>query len=69
MIKGFPLTKTLFLLVFEFVKFPLTSLTRFLFDLRLIEFHFYLKINILLKFQVLDKLSKKGLKFDMVLDH
>lgn len=69
LIEGFPLMKTLFLLMFELVEFPLTSLTGILFDIRLIEFHVYLKINILSKAQVLDELSKESLKFDKVLHH
>lgn len=69
LIEGFPLTKTLFLLVFELVEFPLTSLTRIPFDLRLIEFRVYLKIIILSEAQVLGELSKESLKLDKVLHH
>lgn len=69
LIEGFPLTKTLLLLVFEFVEFSFAGLTGVPFDLGLIKFHFNMKVNILLKVKVLAELSKEGLKLDEVLDH
>lgn len=67
--EGFPLMKTLLLLMFEFVEFLFTSLTGVPFDLCLIKIRFNLKVIILSKIDVLDELSKKGIKLDEVLDH
>lgn len=59
----------LFLFMFEFIEFPLTSLTRIPFDLRLIEFRVYLEVSILSEAQVLGELSKESLELDTILYH
>ena len=48
---------------------PHDGLNRVPFKLCLIKFRLNLKVNILSKVKVLDKLGKEGLKLDEILDH
>lgn len=69
LIEDFLLSETFFLLVFELIKLPFTSLTGISFDLCLVEFRVYLEVNIVSKVRVLSELSEEILELDKILHH